>query len=61
VTSFDDRLALGLVLGGEDVQHGLGDDRGRSLRGLLGEQLNPGLGDGDGYRIDFHGNLLPQA
>jgi hypothetical protein len=57
----DDRLSLGLVLGREDVQHGIVDDPRRSLCGLLGEQLNSGLGDGNGYRVDLHGNLRPKA
>lgn len=57
----DERLSLGLVLGREHVQHGLGDDAWRGLRGLLGEQLNSGLRDGDGYGVHLHGNLRPKA
>jgi len=57
----DDRLSLGLVLGCEDVQHGLGNDAWRSLRGLLGEQLNSGLRDGDGTGRLAWGPSAPKA
>jgi hypothetical protein len=58
--AIDDSLSLGLVLGSEDVQYGLVDDPRRSLRSLLGEQLDSGLCHGDGYGIDEHGELLCQ-
>ncbi len=56
----DDRLALGLVLCRENVEHGIVDDLRWRFGGLFCEQLNSGLGDGDGYGVDLHGTSVPR-